>query len=335
MDPTNSVNIYDVAKEANVSIATVSRVLNNNPNVSSAMKQKVNDALQKLDYQPSGIARALVSKKMQTVGIMTVDIRSALYAVTAYTIERQLSILGYNSILCNTFGSTEDNIKYVRMLLDKGVSGIICIGSVFDKTFNETNILEEYRNTPFIMTNYQINADNVCSVVIDEKAAMEKAVNHLIERGHKDILYVRDMDTYSANHKVKIFLDYMSKQGLESSKKAVFVTDRSIEGGERVAEEILNSGVKFSAILANDDITAVGCMKKLKEFGYSTPEDVAIVGYNNTIVSECCTPRLTTVDNKFETVGTFAVTLLKDLIEAKNTPKSVTIMPELIIKEST
>lgn len=331
----NSVSIYDVAQEAGVSIATVSRVLNNNPDVAQKTKKKVLDAMHKLNYQPSAIARAMVNKKMQTVGILTVDIRAENYNVAAYTIERSLALLGYSAIICNTFGSMEDNINSIRMLLDKGVSGIICIGSVFDRTFNETNILSEYGNIPFIVTNYPIEANNVCCVDFDENTGIEQAISHLVERNHSKVFFVKDVDSYSSNKKAKVFLNQMSRHGLDADKSLIIETNRSLKGGAAAVDELIASERPFSALLFNDDITAIGGMKRLLELGYKVPEDVAIVGYNNTTLSKCCTPSLTSVSTNFETLGNIAVTLLKGLIDGINTTKSVSIKPELIIREST
>lgn len=335
MASDNSVNIYDVAQEAGVSIATVSRVLNNNPNVAQKTKDRVTDALQRLNYQPSTIARAMVNKKMQTVGILTVDIRSENYNVAAYTIERKLAIMGYSSIICNTFGSTEDNINSIHMLLDKGVSGIICIGSVFDKTFNETNILFEYSSVPFIVTNYSIDAENVCSVDFDEHAGIEKAISHLLDGGHSDIFFVKDVDSFSSNKKEKVFLGELISRGLKADKGHVVETTRSLKGGEAAVDRIIASGIPFSAILFNDDLTAIGGMKRLISLGYRVPEDVAIVGYNNTILSKCCTPSLTTVSTNFETLGSTCVDLLMELIDGTSTAKDVIIKPTLIVRDST
>lgn len=331
----NFVNIYDVAQEAGVSIATVSRVLNNYPNVSMKTKQNVKRALNKLNYQPSTIARAMVSKKMQTVGILTVDIRSEKYNVAAYTIERNLASIGYSAIICNTSGGTEDNINSIRMLLDKGVSGIICIGSVFDKSFNETSIISEYSNIPFIITNCSVEANNVCSVDFDEHAGIKSVLEHLVARGHSDVFFVKDVDSQSAKKKELVFLGALASLGLEADKGIIVKTSRSLEGGKTAVEEIIKTGKPFSAILFNDDLTAIGGMKHLISLGYKVPEDVAIVGYNNTVLSRCCTPSLTTVNTNFETLGSVCVTLLMGLIDGTNTTKEVLIKPKLIVREST
>lgn len=332
---TNSASIYDVAQESGVSIATVSRVLNNNPNVSPKTQKKVINALQKLHYRPSTIARAMVNRNMQTIGVLTVDIRSENYNVAAYTIERNLALLGYSAIICNTFGSTEDNIKSIRMLLDKGVSGIICIGSVFDRTFNETSILSEYSSIPFIVTNYPLEAENVCSVDFDEYLGIENALSHLIQRGHSDIFFVKDVDSYSSQKKASIFLGQLIARGMQADRSLIIDTTRSLEGGADAVDAIIASGKPFSAVLFNDDLTAVGGLKRLIELGYRVPEDVAVIGYNNTILSKCCSPTLTTVSTNFESLGKTCVTLLMDLINNTCTAKTAQIKPELIIREST
>lgn len=332
---SNSASIYDVAQESGVSIATVSRVLNNNPNVSPKTQKKVMNALQKLHYRPSTIARAMVNRNMQTIGILTVDIRSENYNVAAYTIERNLALLGYSSIICNTFGETEDNIKSIRMLLDKGVSGIICIGSVFDRTFNETSILSEYSHIPFIVTNYPLEAENVCCVDFDEYVGIEKALSHLLERGHSDIFFVKDVDSYSSQKKANIFLGQLLARGMKADTGLIIETNRSLEGGAGAVDTIIASGKPFSAILFNDDMTAVGGLKRLISLGYSVPDEVAVIGYNNTILSKCCTPTLTTVSTNFESLGKTCVTLIMDLINNTGAAKTAQIKPELIIREST
>lgn len=318
-----------------MSIATVSRVLNKHASVSPATQRKVMAALEKLNYQPSEIARGLVTKRMQTVGVLTVDVRSPNYAVTAYTIERSLFILGYNSILCNTFGGPAGSMKYVQMLLEKGVSGIICLGSVFDRSFNETNLMSEWNKVPFILTNYQVDAENVCCVAIDEKTGMNLALEHLISQGRKKIVFVKDMDTHSAANKAAAFKACLQEHQLTVSRASIEQTDRSLEGGAAAVEHMLKSGTEFDAIVFNDDLTAVGGMKYLQERGFTVSEDVAVLGYNNTPFARCCTPTLTTIDNMYETVGSLAVTLLRDLMESNKAAKTVSVVPRLIVREST
>ena len=329
------INIYDVARIANVSTATVSRVLNNKSNVSPETRHKVQEAIKKLNYRPSAIARGLVLKHTKTVGILATDITSPNYARTACAMERELFHIGYNAILCNTGGSIENNKAYLQMLVNQGVCGIICIGSVFKNTLQETLMLSEFSHIPFVLSHCQIPADNTYSVVINEKHGIRLCVEHLLEKGHQDILYVKDADTYSGERKKSAFRENMVRLDLPINEKTIFNTYRSFEGGIAVVKEILASGSKFSAIIFGDDITAAGGLFALKKAGYRVPEDVAIVGYNNSPASICCDPQLTTVDNKTDIMGNLSVKLLQTVLEKKETTRLLTVTPELVIREST
>ena len=329
------VSIYDVAKEANVSSATVSRVLNNSSSVSPATRSKVEDVIRRLNYQPNFFARGLVSKRVPTVGIMTIDIRIPHYARTAFAMERELFKLGYSSILCNTGGGLESNIEYLRMLVDKGVSGIMCIGSVFRDTFAHTSVLSEFPDLPFLFNNCILTASNAYSVIIDEMKALSICVDHLTEKGHSDILYVKDADSYSGSKKAEGFLSAMLLAGLDCDKSAVLNAKRGLDGGAEAVDRIIESKAKFSAIIFGDDLTAVGGMNRLKNLGYFIPGDVAVIGFNNATVSMCCTPTLTTIDNKTDTMGSLTVSMLQMVLEGRPSTKLLTVTPELIQRDST
>jgi len=335
MTMTMKLNIYDVARIANVSTATVSRVLNNKTCVSPETRQKVQNAIKQLNYRPNAMARGLVLKSTKTVGILATDITAPNYAKTASAMERELFQIGYNTILCNTGGSLENNKAYLQMLVNHGVCGIICIGSVFKNTLQETLMLSEFSHIPFVLSNCQIPADNTYSVVINEKHGIRLCVEHLQGKGHRDILYVKDADTYSGKRKKSAFRKTMAELGLPISDNMIFSTNRSFEGGVAVINEIIATGTRFSAIIFGDDFTAAGGLSALKKAGYRVPEDVAIVGYNNTPVSICCDPPLTTVDNKTDIMGNLSVKLLQTVLEGKETTRLLTVTPELVVREST
>jgi LacI family transcriptional regulator len=328
------INIYDVAKKANVSIATVSRVLNNKPNVAAPTKKLVLDILKDMNYRPSAIAQGLVSSFTHTVGIITIDIRVPHYAETAFAMERELFKMGYSSILCNTGGGLENNIQYLHMLVDKGVNGIICIGSVFRNTFSDTRVLGEVAHIPIVFSHCVVDAENAWSVVIDELYGSRACVEHLHNKGHTDIFYIQDATTFSGSEKVRGYLEAMRNMGLQADDKCIFRTERSLEGGMRAIDDILATGRKFSALICGDDITAVGALNRLKALGYHIPRDIAIIGYNRTTPSLCCSPALTTVDYKTDMMGTLTVKLLETILLGKETSRLLMITPELVVRES-
>ncbi|MDR2088443.1 MAG: LacI family transcriptional regulator [Clostridiales Family XIII bacterium] len=329
------MNIYDIAKEAGVSISTVSRVLNNKPNVRIETRKRVEAVLKKSDYAPSSIARGLVSKSLDTVGILTIDIRVPHYAETAYILERELFKLGYNAILCNTGGKAENGIDYITTLMQTGVRGVVLIGSVFQNKYIETSLINSFSHIPFIVMNAQLSADNIYSVLLNQKHGMALCLDHLAEKGHTDILYVQDAETFSGTNKASAFIELSEKRGIADAAERLFKTKRGVEGGREVIDRILESKRKFSAIVFGDDNSAVGGMQRLQELHRRIPDDVAIIGWNNTKSSTLCVPYLTTVDNQNEMLGIISVKLLENILAGGKVSRSISIDSGLIVRDST
>lgn len=329
------MNIYDIAKEAGVSITTVSRVVNNKENISKKTKAKVKAVLEKYSYTPNSIVRGLVANSTKSIGVLTIDIRDPHYSTTAYIIEQEFSELGYTVILCNTGGKSSQSINYIKMLAERNVDGFIFIGSVFNDDIIKSSLLSQANNIPVVLANGFLGMDNTYSVLIDDSYGISLCVDHLVEKNHKEIVYVKDSNTYSADQKKEGFISAMNKHGLKIDDNSIITVERGLKGGYEAVEKFISLNKKFSAIVFGEDITAIGGIKKLKELGKSVPDDVAITGFNNSIFSQCCVPELTTVDNKVETVGSLSVKLLRDLIENKNATSNILIRPELIVREST
>ena len=329
------MNIYVIAKEAGVSISTVSRVLNNKTNVKADTRRKVELVLEKHDYAPSSIARGLVSKSLDTVGILTIDIRVPHYAETAYILERELYKLGYNAILCNTGGKAENGIDYITTLMQTGVRGVILIGSVFQNKYIETSLINRFSNVPFIVMNSQLHADNIYSVMFNQKRGVALCLDHLAEKGHTDILYVQDAETFSGSDKAAAFIELSGKRGVADAAARLFKTERGVVGGRAVVDRILESGQKFSAVMFGDDSTAIGAMQRFRELRRKIPDDVAIIGWNNTQSSTLCVPYLTTVDNQNEMIGVISVKLLENVLAGGKVSRNISIDSSLIVRDST
>lgn len=329
------MNIYDIAKEAGVSITTVSRVVNNKENISPKTKAKVKAVLEKYNYTPNAIARGLVRKSMKSIGILTIDIRDPHYSTTAYIIEQEFSKLGYSVILCNTGGKESESINYIKMLVERNVDGFILIGSVFNDDIIKSSLLSHANNIPTVLVNGFLEIKNTYSVLVDDFYGISLCVDHLVEKNHKDIVYVKDSNTYSGDQKKEGFIAAMNKHGLKIDDNSIVTVERGLQGGYEAVEKFINSNKNFSAIVFGEDITAMGGIKKLRELGKSIPDDVAVTGFNNSIFAQCSIPELTTVDNKVETVGSLSVKLLNDLMENNNATSNILIRPELIVRKST
>lgn len=323
------MNIYDIAREAGVSIATVSRVLNNKGTVSEATRQKVEAVLNKHNYTPSAIAQGMVSKSLRTVAVLTVDIRVPHYARTAYTIEREFSRRGYEVILCNTGGDREATLKYLRAVTKKQVDGIVLVGSVFNRIGRDPAVEALLRTAPVVLANGRLDLPNSYSVLVDDELGISLAVEHLYGRGRRQLYYLKDMETNSADRKENGFLLGMRRCGLGTEGR-VLRTQDSVEGGVRAVQELLAAGRPFDGIVCGEDVTAAGVVKGLLRAGIAVPEKVAVTGYNNSIYAHLCEPELTGIDNKPEQVALLCVQLLESLMDKTDTYSSVTLQPELV-----
>jgi len=326
------MNIYDIARKAGVSIATVSRVINGTGPVSEKTRDRVTKVMEELGYTPNVFARGLMVNSIKVLGLLTIDVRDLYYASAIHTIEVEARQRGYDVILCSTGNDINQKKKYLKLLLQKRVDGIILVGSVFKEKTNNSHILEAARDVPVVMVNGDVEGDNIYSVICDDSFGIYSAVGHLVKNGRKDIVFINDVDTFSGIAKTKGFKNGMKEYGLNLKQDSIIKTTEGINGGYAAVEKLINEGKKISAIVAAQDILAVGVLKRLQEAGIKVPEDIAVIGYDNSLISCCTTPELTTVDSKVEAISSLAIKTLIDVIEGKNVPVKTVITPELVIR---
>ncbi len=323
------MNIYDIAREAGVSIATVSRVLNHKNTVSPATRARVEQVLNRHHYTPSAIARGLVSRSMRTVAVLTVDIRFPHYANTAYTIEREFSRRGYDVLLCNTGGDPDAVLRYLRAVLKKQVDGIVLVGSVFNAICRRDELRGLLVRVPVVLANGKLDLPNASAVLVDDRLGVGLAVEHLVSRGRRGLFYIQDKQTGSAEEKCRGFLQAMERAGLDPAGRVVHTGD-TLEDAMQAVRAIREGALPCDAIVCGEDLTAAGALKALLRAGVSVPGQVAVTGYNASAYARLCEPVLTTVDNKGEQVALLCVQLLENCIEQGGAAATVTVQPELV-----
>lgn len=328
------MNIYDIAKDAGVSIATVSRVLNNSKKVSDPMRKRVEESLARNNYSPNAMARGLVRNSMKTVGVLVADIRHYHHAAIYFTIERELCHYGYNVIMCNTGGETRTKVKYIKMLSEKKVDGIILIGSIFNEKEIEHTIYDYLKEVPVMMTNTSLSLDNAYSITGDPIQALRLGVSHLRERGHTRIAYVREDHSYSSSRKLQGFTEAMQAYGLACDESHILRASMSFEGGCAVADVLHARGNPFTALIFEEDTAAIGAIRRFKDIHVSVPDDVAVIGYDDTVYSQFCIPRLTTINSQRDRVAILAARTLCDILNKHEVEKSVVVAPFLMVRES-
>ena len=329
------MNIYDIAAEANTSISTVSRVLNNKGNVNPQMRKRVEEVLKKYNYKPSAIARGLVSKTMKNIAIMTVDVRVTHYARTIYVIEQEFSKKGYNVTVCNTGGSIKECERYIEILSEKQMDGIVLIGSVFNELIHYPQITSRIKEIPVVIANGEVNLPNFHSVLVDDMKGIRLVADYLFDQGHRELVYIYDMETDSGRAKRQGFLEAMKLHDISDGESRVISCKYGLEGGLEAAKTLYETGISFTGVICGEDITAIGVMKGLRKYGFSIPDQVAVTGCNNSPDSLICEPELTTLDNKPELLGGLCAELLQDVLDGKISAGNLAIQPELVFRGTT
>lgn len=329
------MTIYDIAAKANVSISTVSRVLNHPDKVHERTRKHVLGVMDKCNYTTNAAARGLAGNSMRTIGVVMADIRNLHFAQTAYTIEDQFFSWGFSVLLCNTSNKLQKSKDYLRILAEKKVDGVIFIGSAFSNLNIERDIQRYLHSTPVVISNGVINLPQAHSVLIDHNLGMELAVGHLHERGHSDIMLIRNSRSYNSANKVKSFLRAMKKFSLPTDNGRVIESSPGYRGGAEAMELLIKSGKKPSALIFCDDASALSGMLYLQELGYDIPKDMAIIGYDQSDYCVLARPQLTTIDIKIANFSSLVANALHDILQGKEVGTTITLSPSLIVRQST
>lgn len=327
--------IYDISKKSGVSIATVSRVLNNKKGVSEKTRQKVLAVMEEIGYTPNAFARGLGLNTIKTVGIMCMDVSDIYLASAVSTLERELRHKGYDSLLCCTGANAEDKRSYLQVLLSKRVDAIILVGSHFISGGDSGYIIEAARQVPIILINGYIKGENIYCMLTDDFGLVRDAVSQLINGGHRRILYVYDTTTYSGRQKMDGYKTALTQAGIPIEEELILFCKKNLEESQEKIGQLLDQGVGFDAVVCAEDEQGVAAVKAAIERGIPIPERMEVIGYNNSILSRCSEPGLTSIDNRVEASCMTAINTLFGVFEGKDFPDRILISGELVKRSST
>lgn len=332
-----TINIKDIARKANVSIATVSRVLNNPEKVSDEKKLLINSIIYEMNYQPNALARGLIKKATKTIGIIIPDINNLFYPAVVRGIEDVVEMSDYNVFLCNTDKDIGKEKKYINTLLEKRVDGIIFMGTRPVNPEKNEHIIRLNKKVPVLMINDIVRGSEIYSVLTDEVEGAYRAVKYLLELGHKKIAYVTGENNYTTyQNKQKGYEIALQEYGIEVYPDYIIRDLPYALGGYNAAIKLLDSkNILPTAIFAASDQLAMGVMKAIHEKGYKIPNDISVVGYANIPISADLFPELTTVDQfPYETGRLSAETLIKVINGEELSQKKYIMEPKLLIRKS-
>lgn len=331
---TLTVTIYDVAREAGVSMATVSRVVNNNPNVKPQTRKKVFEAIERLGYRPNAVARGLASKKTTTVGVVIPDISNAIFAEVARGIEDIANMYRYNIILCNADKKKEKEISVINTLLEKQVDGLLFMGGTVT---NEHLVAFRSSSVPIVLCATTDDNNSIPAVDIDHEKAAFDAVNLLIQQGHRNIGMISGTLQDPANGYAR-FQGY--KRALQEANIPIIdehirVGNYRYESGVEAMKYFINLADKPTAIFAATDEMAIGAIHTIQDANLKVPEDISVISVDNSRMASMVRPLLTTVAQPMYDIGAVSMRLLTKLMNKENVEITKIVLPhEIIIRKS-
>lgn len=323
------VTIKDVARLAEVSISTVSRVINDSKPVSPEVRKRVLKIIEETGYKPNDVARSLVTRRSYLIGVIINNLAQSYVADIVRGIEEIGKMYGFDILLCSSYSSKETQENYLQLLDRKQAEGLFLVGSRFD---DEVIELARSLNKPCVYFTRDVK-ENMNYISIDCNAAIYEMTNYLIQEGHQKIAYVSDFEDGTTMEKDKIsgFNKALEDSELKNSKLYVAGSNKyreAYELGKLVSKDVED----FTAVLCSNDQIAIGVMNGLIDSGIKVPEKVSVVGFGN--IRECnfVRPQLTTIGEPYYDVGAVGMRMLIKVIKGDKTQQGLMELPFTIEK---
>ena len=331
------VTIYDLAKKLNISIATVSRALKDDPVVNKKTRKKIYDLAEEMGYRSNHFARNLRNQRTNTIGVIVPRLNSYFMSTVIAGIENVANSEGYTLIISQSSESAKKEMASVKTMFNNRVDGLLVSLAYDTEDISHFDMLFR-KNIPLIFFDRVMEHKNTTNILIDNRKAAYEATTHLIEQGCQRIVHITA--TLKRNTYVDRFKGYkqaLAEHNIPFREEYVLINNLSQEAGISAAEAILAMDPLPDAVFVANDNCAVGCMVALKKAGIRIPHDIAFAGFNNDPVSTVIEPNLTTVDYPGYQMGEAAVrNLINHLNGVTNISSTNTILlrSELIVRES-
>jgi len=330
--------LKDIARLADVSIATVSMILNNkNQNISASTRENVLRIARESNYIPNAMARSLIIGKTKIIGLIVPEISNPFFPELARGVEDKANEAGYNVIFCNSDDDPIKEERYLEMLAEKMVDGII-----FVHTANRSEGLEKYirQDVPVILIDRDMDIDNVKGkVLVNNFHGAYMGVKHLLDKGYKKIAFITgSLKSNITFDRLQGYKKALSEHDIPIDEKYIMLGQYKSEWGIQATKQLLSEGIDFDSVFCGNDLIAIGVVKTLINNGLKIPDDVGIVGFDDIWMASMIMPELTTVKQPNYEMGYKASEMLIDIIANPETPsgkKMIFLETELIIRHST
>ena len=305
--------IKDVAKKAGVSVTTVSRVLNGEKYVKDDLKAKVKRVIDELGYAPSHIARSLVRKKTNLIGVIVPDLTSSFYSTILSSIEETASLNDYNLLVCNIIEDTDKELKYLNVFKEMRVDGIIIM---HEKLSDDIRSFINKLDIPVIFSSVRPVDHKFVSVIIDDYEAAYDATRYLIELGHERIAFIGgDMrDITSGQNRYLGYRNALKDHRVRTVNDYILFGDYKTQSGYNLMKELLACEPRPTALFAVSDDMAVGAMNCIHDHQLKVPDDISIIGFDGSQLTELVRPRLSSMEQPIQDMGKITVDTLIELI---------------------
>lgn len=328
------VKIVDVAREANVSVATVSRVVNNIPLVNEETRERVLSAIKKTGYKPNAIARSLKMQRTNTLGMMIPDVSNPFYTEVVRGAEDVCGIYNYNIILSNTDFDEEKEQKSLNVLLEKQCDGIIYVGKHLSDDMREELI---NGSAEVVLGCVPDDSGQISGVLIDNEGAAHDLAKRCIEMGHEKAMVFCDAfaEGYINVQRLEGIKRAYSEAGLDFDDKMVHYGIASAKGGYRMMKTALESGMPFTNVYCYNDEIALGAIRAAVDDGKKVPEDISVCGFNDFWISEWTKPEITTISQPMYDIGAVAARMLIKMCRKEEAEVKTLYVPyDLVIRQS-
>ncbi|MBM0103725.1 LacI family DNA-binding transcriptional regulator [Steroidobacter sp. S1-65] len=329
--PDSPPTLEMVAKEAGVSIATVSRIINGTAKVSPERKDAVEAAIAKLNFRPNAAARGLALGKSNTIGVITQAIDSPFYGEGLRGIEDYLQQRGYTALFMSGNWDEQDEERCMSELLSRRVDGII----IFSGRLQDRQLAQYAKQVPLVVTARNLKAPGIFSLPVDDERGGMLATQHLIGLGHRRIAFIAGiLDHPDASLRYKGYRRALAEAGIPHDPKLVVPGDFHEEGGVEATRRLLASGHKFTALFCVNDQSAYGACLALYRAGLNCPRDVSVVGFDDLHSSSYRVPPLTTVRQSIRVLGESSGAAMLQLLQGEQ-PNISLPQVQLVVREST
>ncbi|MBI9102416.1 MAG: LacI family DNA-binding transcriptional regulator [Spirochaetales bacterium] len=328
-----AVTIRDIAKHAKVSVSTVSRVLNEKPDVNEETKKRVTEAIEELGYSPNIVARGLVLQKSNVIGFIVPDIMNPSFPELARGVVARAKSHGYSVMFFDTNHDKRVEKEAIRLLQSKQVDGIILSFNQANKEELEKLKLEKF---PVVQIYRKSDESAISTIALDNFGSGYKAVKYLLDMGHRRIGHITTGNhSQSGYERLKGYRKGLDEADISYNEELIVEGENSVEAGTECMRMLLNLSERPTAVFASHDVMAIGAYEAVYNAGLSIPEDISIVGHDNLPLSVLVRPKLTTIDTHKRRLGEAGVDLLiEEMAAGQPLNKEEVFDTELIIRES-